>query len=268
MKLRIAVAALALVSLCACARAGARQAAVVEMPAWGEYFKAAGVTGTVAVRKHGEDRTLVFDAARAAAPCLPASTFKILNSCIALQTGVVTGPGEVFRWDGVTRSVAAWNRDMTMAEAFSASNVPVFQEIARRIGQKRMAAFVREAGYGNADIGGGIDRFWLEGKLRISAMQQLDFLERLRTGGTPFTPETVGAVAAMMTVDKGPGWTLRGKTGWAVREKPGTGWFVGWAERGGEVWYFAVNIDMNDLAQAGARVGVARAALRGLGALP
>ena len=31
--------------------------------------------------------------------------------------------------------------------------------------------------YGNADPSGGVDRFWLDGALRISAMEQVDFRE-------------------------------------------------------------------------------------------
>lgn len=269
MKLRIVVAALAVAALCSCAGARATGTPkVVERPEWGGHFKAAGVTGTIALKKQGDARVQVFDATRAATPYLPASTFKIPNSCIALQTGAVSGPGEVFKWDGAPRSVAAWNRDMTLAEAFAASNVPVFQEIARRIGAERMGLYVAEARYGNADIGGGIDRFWLEGALRISALGQIEFLERLRNGGTPFARQTVDTVATMMLVDKGQGWALRAKTGWAVRERPGTGWFVGWAEKGGEVWYFAVNIDMDDMGQAKARSDIARAVLRAEGILP
>jgi len=117
---------------------------------------------------------------------LPASTFKIPNSVIALETGVVGDPDkDIFRWDGVVRSIEAWNRDHTLRSAIAASAVPVYQEIARRIGADRMQKFVDLFGYGNRDIGGGIDQFWLTGNLRISPVQQIDFVDRLRRGTLP-----------------------------------------------------------------------------------
>ena len=111
---------------------------------------------------------------------LPASTFKIPNSLIALETGVVADPDkDVFKWDGVKRSIEAWNQDHTMRSAIAVSAVPVYQEIARRIGEARMQKYVDLLEYGNRNIGGGIDQFWLTGDLRIDPIQQIDFVDRL-----------------------------------------------------------------------------------------
>src|SRR5260221_8767466 len=108
---------------------------------------------------------------------LPASTFKIPNSIIALETGVVTDPDkDVFKWDGVTRSIEAWNRDHTMRSAIAASAVPVYQEIARRIGQERMQKYVDLLEYRNRDIGGRIHQFWPTGQLPHAPDQQIEFL--------------------------------------------------------------------------------------------
>ena len=74
---------------------------------------------------------------------------------------------DVFKWDGVTRSIEAWNKDHTLRSAIAVSAVPVYQEIARRIGAERMQKYVDLFDYGNRDIGGGIDQFWLTGNLRI-----------------------------------------------------------------------------------------------------
>src|SRR5207302_1318723 len=119
---------------------------------------------------------------------LPASTFKIPNSVIALETGVVGDPDkDVFKWDGVVRSIEGWNRDHTLRSAIAASAVPVYQEIARRIGAERMQKYVDLFEYGNRDIGGGVDQFWLTGNLRIDPIQQIDFVDRLRREAQPGT---------------------------------------------------------------------------------
>jgi beta-lactamase class D len=102
------------------------------------------------------------DARGAARAILPASTFKIANSIIALETGVVADPDrDVFKWDGVTRAFPDWNRDHTLRTAIAASAVPVYQEIARRVGTERMQALVDKLDYGNRDIGGAANRLLL-----------------------------------------------------------------------------------------------------------
>jgi beta-lactamase class D len=103
------------------------------------------------------------------------------NSVIALETGVVGDPDkDVFKWDGVTRSIPGWNKDHTLRTAIAVSAVPVYQEIARRIGAERMQKYVDAFEYGNRNIGGGIDRFWLTGDLRISPLEQIAFVDKLR----------------------------------------------------------------------------------------
>ncbi len=235
-------------------------------PEWGRYFQEAGVPGVMVLKQAGDHPALVSDPERAKQGFLPASTFKVLNACVAQQTGVAA-PDTVLPWDGVKRSVAAWNADLTLAQAFRASSVPAFQQVARSVGRERMAWYVRACGYGNADIGGAIDSFWLEGDLRISALEQVDFLERLRGGGMPFDPAVVRNVEEMMLTEQGPGWALYAKTGWAGRAGNNVGWWVGWLVRDGRTWYFALNIDMT-MEQAGARQGVAKAVLRAEGLLP
>jgi beta-lactamase class D len=217
---------------------------LVEQPQWGRHFTEAGVVGTMVLQKDGSPDILVFDAKRAATPYLPASTFKILNSLIGLETGAVKGPDEVFPYDGKPRFLPEWNKDLTLKQAFAVSCVPVYQEIARRIGQDRMAWYVAAAGYGNADISGGIDVFWLSGGLRISALEQIAFLTRLKNRQLPFSAATTDAVLDIMIAEKTPEAILRAKTGWSARVSPGIAWYVGMVTRGPDTWYFALNIDV------------------------
>lgn len=239
------IVALLLCALLA-APTAARAAAptLVERPDWQAQFDAAGLTGTMVVHKDGAPEILVFDARRAATPYLPASTFKILNSLIALETGAVSSPDEVFPYDGKPRFLPEWNADLTLRQAFAVSCVPVYQEIARRIGPERMAWYVAACGYGNGDIGGGIDRFWLDGALRVTALEQLDFLGRLYRRELPLRPQVMDDVLAIMIADKTPTAVLRAKTGLTARSRPNVGWYVGSVTRGPDVWYFALNLDV------------------------
>src|SRR4029077_20695418 len=117
------------------------------------HFTDDGTIGTFVGYKTDDYLIIASDNDRSGQAFLPASTFKIPNSLIALETGVVEDPDkDVFKWDGVKRDIEAWNRDHTMRSAIAASAVPVYQEIARRIGQERMQKYVDLFEYGNRDI--------------------------------------------------------------------------------------------------------------------
>ncbi|MEM1096434.1 MAG: class D beta-lactamase [Bacteroidota bacterium] len=234
-----------------------------EHAAFARHFEEHGVTGTFALYDPAESQLLVHNAVRAEERYIPASTYKIPNSLIALETGVLADTMAVIAWDGQERSFDAWNRDHTLATAFEFSVVWFHQEAARRIGQERMQHAVRDAGYGNADIGGGIDVFWLTGNLRISALEQIDFLQRLHEERLPFAEETLHLVKGIMVEERGANYVLRAKTGWAT-DPHNVGWYVGYVVKHEQPYYFALNIDMTEMAQASARRDIAKAILRGL----
>lgn len=169
----------------------------------------------------------------------PASTFKICNSLIALEIGVATDENFELPWDSVVRDFEPWNQNHTLKSAFQNSAVWYYQEIARRIGEEHMQKWVKDAHYGNADISGGIDLFWLAGNLRVTPMQQIDFLKRLRNEELPFSKRTVEIVKEIMVVDENPNYVLRGKTGWSGNDTRDVGWFIGYLEVQDQVYYFA-----------------------------
>lgn len=128
---------------------------------------------------------------------------------------------------------------------------------------------LRRLGYGNEDISGGIDRFWLDGGLAISAIEQIDFLQRLHRNALPFEREHQRLLKDLILIEAGPRHVLRGKTGWAFDTEPQIGWFVGWADTPDGAVFFALNIDMRGgEADAPKREAIVRAALRSIGALP
>lgn len=195
---------------------GWAQPPVRELASARESIDATGFAGTVLVYDLDGDEYLAGHAERVERRRIPASTFKIFNSLVALETGVVADQHTVIEWDGVTRGRSELNRDLDLQTAFRLSAVPHFQELARRIGPERMQRFIDAVGYGNRDISGGIDEFWLTGGLRISPREQVDFLVRLYRGDLPFAPRTVAIVKEMMVSERTPEHLIRSKTGWAV----------------------------------------------------
>jgi beta-lactamase class D len=223
-----------------------------------------GTTGTFVAYKVDDYLIIASDKVRSGEGKLPASTFKIPNSIIALETGVVGDPDkDVFKWDGVTRSIEPWNKDHTLRSAIAVSAVPVYQEIARRIGAERMQKYLDLFDYGNRDIGGGIDQFWLTGNLRIDPVQQIDFVDRLRRGVLPVSKRSQELTRDILPVTKVGDATIRAKSGLLGAEagKPSLGWMVGWVEKGSSATVFAMNMDCKEPSHIAARMTVVQQCL-------
>ena len=235
-----------------------------------KYFIDEGTAGTFVGYKIDDYLIIASDVNRSAEAKLPASTFKIANSLIALETGVVEDPDkDVFKWDGVKRPIEAWNRDHTMRSAIAASAVPVYQEIARRIGGARMQKYLDLLEYGNRNIGGGIDQFWLTGDLRIDPMQQIDFVDRLRRAVLPISKRSQDLVRDILPVTKLGDATIRAKSGLLGAEigKPSLGWMVGWVEKGSAQTVFALNMDCIEPRHIADRMTLTQTCLRDIGAV-
>lgn len=220
--------------------------------------------GCFALYDVGARRMLVVDAARAQRRYRPASTFKIANSLIALETGAVSDVDEVIPYGGGAQPFKAWERDMPMREAIVASSVPVYQEIARRIGLPRMRQQLTRLGYGDMQTGDVVDRFWLDGPLRISAVEQARFLARLAQGQLPASKRSQQQVREILRLEHDGAAALFGKTGWAFNGQPDIGWWVGWVEREDRIYSFALNIDLRGEQDLGRRREIGEALLRKL----
>jgi len=202
-----------------------------------------GFTGAFVLYDLNRKRYIRYNPERCAERFIPASTFKIMNSLIGLETGVIPDADYVIKWDGTKYDIPAWNQDHTLRTAIQNSVVWYYQELARRVGEKRMQEYVDAARYGNQDISGKIDTFWLEGGLRISAEEQVEFLKRLYKGELPFSQRSMNIVKEILMLEKTETYQLSGKTGSVQRITPHESWFVGYLEAQGNVYLFAVNIE-------------------------
>lgn len=175
---------------------------------------------------------------------LPASTFKIPNSIIALETGIVESDSTSFPWDGMPRGMKIWEQDLTFVEAFRYSCVPCYQEVARKIGSETMNSMLTTLDYPTMQVDdNNIDQFWLSGSSRINQFQQIDFLKRLHESALPISPRTEGIVKKMMILEKNDHYTMRGKTGWSISGTVNNGWYVGYLLREGQAYFFATNVE-------------------------
>lgn len=225
-------------------------------PDWANALQSAQLSGVVASCSYPDGACQTSDLQRVTQRFIPASTYKIPHLLIAMQTGVTPAGNTVFKWDGKPQALKTWEQDHTYRGLMQDSVVPVFQGFARNIGETRMQEQLQRLGYGNADISGGIDRFWLDGGLRISAAEQIDFLTRLANNALPFAAEHQWHVKDAILLDANEHYVLRGKTGYSLglpgvgdSARPGTGWWVGWIETGTQTHVFACNFDIKESSQ-------------------
>lgn len=206
---------------------------------------AEGVTGVIALFDSQSGSLYCSDEARCAHEYLPASTFKVPLTAIALETGIVSDAETVLPWDGKPYSNPDWNRDNTLRSAVQTSCEPCFREIAHKIGTPTVHEWLTRFDYGNRDTSGGSELFWLRGALRITPLQQIDFLRRLDAGKLPLSEHTLDVLRDVITLDVTPDYVLRGKTGSAQPpdESMEISWFVGFVELGARRVFFATALD-------------------------
>ncbi|MBF7731086.1 class D beta-lactamase [Pseudomonas sp. N040] len=224
-----------------------------------------GVQGTLVLSSLKGGQTFIHDDARAARRFSAASTFKIPNTLIALQLGVVAGKDSPFHWDGTHYGIANWNQDQTLETAFRVSCVWCYQQLAGKIGQAAYRDWLRRIGYGVLHEPFTLTRFWLDGALQISALEQVAFLKQVYQRRLPFRPAAYDSLQQIMLSEQTGAYRLFAKTGLAGDSPPQVGWYVGYVETAEDVWFFASNLDIHDARQLPLRLALTRAALQAKG---
>lgn len=191
---------------------------------------------------------------------IPASTFKIPHTLIALETGVIDS-STIFEWDSLSRSYEPWNQDQNLTNAFNRSCVWCYQTIAEELSDSIYLDFLRRFDYGNQITGDTVTTFWLNGDIRISVNQQVDFLKRMYRNELPVDSTYIDLLKNVMIIERNDKYTLRAKTGWSGED----GWFVGYFEVDNSVWFFANHIRITNNDQLALRKSLVMDAFRELG---
>jgi len=242
-------------------------AAAEEVPELRRHLEREGIGGVIAVYDPARGRMQVSDMRRAGQAFVPASTFKVPAALIALELGIIRDPdGDVIPYEGEPFFVESCNRDQTLTTALQRSCVPVFSRLARMMGDERLASSLRKLGFGNAATTGTFP-YWLRGDMRITPLEQIAFMDRLRTGAHPVSEQAQRMVTGMIEIERQGDLVIRGKTGWSTAGA-GVGWLAGWAEKGSETRVFAINIEMKQMAQAPLRLKIVKAVLAAEGLAP
>ncbi|HRH68732.1 MAG TPA: penicillin-binding transpeptidase domain-containing protein [Flavobacteriales bacterium] len=216
-------------------------------PEWAQQIADSNAVGVFVLWEPDSQRLQTSDSVRMKKGFLPASTFKVFNSLVALQEGAVADETTIIPWDGVTRRSPDWNEDQNMSQAIARSTVWWYQEVARRAGAGRMQHWLDAVAFGNHTMGDSIHLFWLQGALRITPLEQIRFMQTLHEERLPFDLRHQRTVKRILPGDSTATWKRQGKSGWAIRVEDEYGWYVGWAEHNGRTAYFALNIDIHSM---------------------
>ncbi|MBK8855970.1 MAG: class D beta-lactamase [Saprospiraceae bacterium] len=211
-----------------------------------KYYDKYNVRGSFVFFDEQKNKFLYYNEKQCTEPFSPASTFKILNSLIGLETGVIKDIHFVLPWDSIKRN-EVWDKNHDLKSAFSNSVVWYYQELARRVGFEEMKKWLYKSNYGNNDMSGGVDKFWLSGGLQISPKQQIEFLRRFYNYELPFKKKNIDIVKEIMVVNKTADFVLSAKTGWGVHGQMDVGWYVGYLENNNNIYYFANCVQMDSI---------------------
>jgi beta-lactamase class D len=241
------------------------------------FFK--GTKGAFVLYDLKNDRYLRYNRERCRVRFSPKSTFKIPNSLIGLETGVIGDDSFVIPWNRQKyppqdnwdqEPFKHWAQDHTLRSAIKYSVVWYYRELALGVGQQRMKKLVRAFRYGNEDISGGIDNFWLGGGLKISADEQVEFLKKFYAGRLPVSRRSLEIVKDILVLEQTATYKLSAKTGGgSIAEGTYIGWFVGYLETQGNVYFFACNLEGSSYPEIrDKRIDVTKRILSELGYLP
>lgn len=214
------------------------------IPKFQTILDTADVEGAILIYDLEEDRYYSNDFDWTRKGNLPASTFKITNSIIGLETGVVESDSTLFPWNGEKRRLKLWEQDLIFRDAFHFSCVPCYREIARKIGESKMNEFLEKLEYGDMKVdSSNVDLFWLVGASKISQYQQIDFLQRFYQSKLPISERTEQIMKLMMVIEDSEDYKLSGKTGWSITDDKNNAWFVGYVETQSKAYFFATNVE-------------------------
>lgn len=254
-----------------------------ETPALAKIFKERRVEGTFVMVDAKADTVFVWNQKRAERRYSPGETFRIANAILALETGVVKGIDDIvpfnrktyrgfnddalrFFYAPLVNQSAESNRPRNLKNKMRTPSTRTFRWLARGIGAERMRDGLAKLNYGNMRVGNSVARFWRDGSLQISAMEQVEFLGRVARGKLPVSPETLNKLRQLTLLEKTAHYELHSKSGWLITPKSELGWWVGWVERENEVFPFALHMDL-DKDHPEDRVTIGRECLKVLGKL-
>ena len=212
-----------------------------------KYFDQCNVEGAIAIYDNQNHTWILSDTVATRKETLPASTFKIINLLIALETKTIASENDIVKWPGSTDTIRYDYRpniyhDITVKEAFEVSAGWAFIELAKKIGQDNYKKYLSLCHYGNVNLSQTDPDFWNFGAFGISPINQVEFLKNLYEEKLPFSKRNIEIVKKVMITEQNDDYTIHSKTGWTRENNINTGWWVGYIENKNGTYFFATRL--------------------------
>lgn len=182
-------------------------------PALAQLFKQHKIDGQLIIESLDGSTTFFHQKENQHQRFIPASTFKIPHTLIALQEGTINRNTE-FKWDGTQRSYDKWNANQSLTSAFQYSCVWRYEGLTQHLTATTYQTYLKHFAYGNAQSGQPHRRFWLEGDLAISLREQIDFLKKVYLEALPIDKTHFATLKEIMKIEDNPDYQLHAKSGW------------------------------------------------------
>jgi beta-lactamase class D len=181
------------------------------------YFDSAGVKGSFSLFDNGQGHFTIYNLPRYRDSLYqPGATFDILQSLIAIETGVAKDDTALIHWD-------------------------------HHLGKDTLKKWIDSLQYGNKNIGDDTAAFWSNNTLKINADEQLGLLKKLYFNQLPFFQRTQEIVRRMMPAENNSSYRLTYKTAQGTKEDGhAIGWVMGWVEENKHPYFFVVNLESAD----------------------
>jgi bla regulator protein blaR1 len=217
----------------------------------GNYFE--GYDGSFVLYDKEADQYLIHNKKQSTLRVSPNSTYKIYSALFGLESGTITVENSSAKWNGLTYPIESWNADQDLASAMRNSVTWYFQMLDKQMQPGTIQTFLDQINYGNRDLSGGIEEYWLESSLKISPVEQVQLLKNFYTNQFGYKENNIQAVKDAIKLERKEGALLSGKTGTGtVNGKNINGWFIGYVESGQDTYFFATNIQ-NDNNSSGSK---------------
>ncbi|MFC4802056.1 BlaR1 family beta-lactam sensor/signal transducer [Neobacillus sp. GCM10023253] len=222
------------------------------------YFK--GYRGSFVLYDPSKNQYQIYNREMSEQRISPDSTYKIYSALIALESNVISPNNNNQVWDGKIYPFPEWNQNQNLATALSRSVNWYFQNTDREVGRKPLQDYFHKIKYGNEDLSGDLDSYWMESSLKISPIEQVQLLHQFDENQWGFKAENIKEVKKALLIDEQKNERLYGKTGTGmVNGKNVNGWFIGFVDKGNDRFYFAINIQNKDgLAQGSKAAEIAK----------
>ena len=212
-----------------------------------KYFDNCNVNGSIVIYDNNAHKWILSDTIDTKKETLPASTFKIINLLIALETNTISSENDIVKWPGTTDTIKYDYRptiyhDISVKEAFEVSAGWAFIELAKKIGKENYKKYLTLCKYGNSDLSQTDADFWNFGAFAISPINQVEFLKKLYEEKLPFSKRNIEIVKKVMITEQNDVYTIHSKTGWTRENNINTGWWTGYLENKNGVYFFATRL--------------------------